>query len=81
MSSTVKALVKTKLNKNQSAAIESFIEDRGVIIFKNSKLLKILNSGDFKSVPEELAKWIVENGKRKEELVELRRKEIELFTK
>ena len=49
MSSTVKALVKTKLNKNQSAAIESFIEDRGVIIFKNSKLLKILNSGDFKS--------------------------------
>ena len=81
MSSTVKALVKIKLNKNQNAAIESFIEDRGVVIFKNSRLLKILNSGNFDAVPEELAKWVVENGKRKEELVELRQKEIELFTK
>lgn len=81
MNSTVKSLIKTKLTKNQLAAIESFIEDRGLVIFKNSRLLKVINNGELELVPDELAKWTVENGQRKEELVELRNREIELFTK
>lgn len=76
----VKSLVKVKLTKNQLAAISSFVEDRGIVIFKNSKLLKVLNAGDFDSVLVELAKWVVENGKHSDALAQLRQKEIELFT-
>lgn len=76
----VKSLVKVKLTKNQLAAITSFVEDRGIVIFKNSRLLKVLNVGDFDAVTEELAKWVVDNGRRSDELVLLRQKEITLFS-
>ena len=79
--SEVISLIKVQLTDNQLAAITSFVEDRGIVIFKNSRLLKVLNAGDFEAVPTELAKWVVENGKHREDLVLLRQKEIELFTK
>jgi lysozyme len=81
MNPKIKELVRTELTKNQTLALESFIKDRGEEIFKNSNLLKVINRGDFDAVPNELAKWIVDNGRRLPELVELREKEIELFTK
>jgi lysozyme len=81
MNPLIKELVRTELTKNQILALESFITDRGEEIFKNSNLLKVINRGDFDAVPNELAKWIVDNGKRLPELVELREKEITLFTK
>ena len=81
MNPKIKELVRTELTKNQTLALESFIKDRGEEIFKNSNLLKVINRGDFDAVPNELAKWIVDNGKRCSELIELREKEIELFTK
>lgn len=81
MNPTIKELVRTELTKNQILALESFITDRGEEIFKNSNLLKVINKGDFDAVPNELAKWIVDNGRRCPELVELREKEIDLFTK
>lgn len=81
MNPTIKELVRTELTKNQILALESFIADRGEDIFKNSNLLKVINRGDFDAVPNELAKWTVDNGKRRPELAELREKEIALFTK
>lgn len=81
MNKTLKELVRIDLTKNQILALESFIADRGEEIFKNSNLLKVINRGDFDAVPNELAKWIVDNGRRCSELIELREKEIELFTK
>ena len=81
MNPKIKELVRTELTKNQILALESFITDRGEEIFKNSNLLKVINRGDFDAVPNELAKWIVNNGRRLPELVELREKEIALFTK
>lgn len=81
MNPKIKELVRTELTKNQTLALESFIKDRGEEIFKNSNLLKVINRGDFDAVPNELAKWIVDNGRRLPELVELREKEIALFTK
>ena len=81
MNPTIKELVRTELTKNQILALESFIEDRGEEIFKNSNLLKVINKGDFDAVPNEFAKWIVDNGRRVPELIELREKEINLFTK
>ena len=77
----VSDLVKVILTESQSAALTSFINDRGVTIFKNSNLLKVVNKNDFKSVPNELAKWTIENGKHCPELELLRQKEIALFTK
>lgn len=81
MNPKIKELVRTELTKNQTLALESFIKDRGEEIFKNSNLLKVINRGDFDAVPNELAKWIVDNGRRLPELAELREKEIALFTK
>jgi lysozyme len=77
----IKPLIKVDLTTNQAAAIESFVECRGITAFKNSNLLKAINRGDFDNVPTELAKWAVEQGRVKEELTKLRQKEIELFTK
>lgn len=77
----LKELVRIELTNNQILALESFIDDRGATIFKNSNLLKVINKNDFKSVPIELAKWTIENGKYCPELELLRRKEIALFTK
>ncbi len=77
----VKDLVKVKLTESQTAALVSFVNDRGETIFKNSNLLKVINKNDFDSVPIELAKWVIENGRHRPELDELRQKEITLFTK
>jgi lysozyme len=77
----VKDLVKVKLTESQTAALVSFVDDRGQTIFKNSNLLKVINKNDFEAVPIELAKWVVENGRHRRELELLRQKEIALFTK
>lgn len=81
MNPLIKELVRTELTKNQILALESFITDRGEEIFKNSNLLKVINRSDFDAVPNELAKWVIDNGRRRPELAELRQKEISLFTK
>jgi len=80
MHQSLKELVKVKLTKNQILALESFIQDRGEEIFKNSNLLKVINKGDFDLVPAELSKWIIDSGRVRPELEEMRKKEIALFT-
>lgn len=74
-------LVKIKLTDNQIEALESFINDRGAAIFKNSGLLKAINRNDFESAILEFKKWTVNSGKQDPNLAELREKEIALFTK
>jgi lysozyme len=81
MNKILKELVRIELTKNQILALESFINDRGATIFKNSNLLKVINKNDFEAVPTELAKWVIENGRHRPELEALRQKEITLFTK
>ena len=81
MNPTIKELVRTELTKNQILALESFIEDRGEEIFKNSTLLKVINRNELSLVPDELRKWVVNNGRKLDELVDLREKEIALFVK
>lgn len=77
----IKELVKVTLTDNQTAALESFVNDRGAAIFKNSSLLKAINRNDFDAAVQELKKWTLDSGRQKQELVELREKEITLFTK
>lgn len=81
MKSPIKELVKTKLNKNQTEAIESFIEHLGIDVFKNSTLLKVLNKNEFDAVPMELSRWVMSSGRRSEAMVHQRQIEINLFTK
>lgn len=81
MNPLIKELVRIELTKNQILALDSFITDRGEEIFKNSNLLKVINRSDFDAVPNELARWVVDNGRRRPELELLRQKEISLFTK
>lgn len=52
------------LNDNQFAALVSFVFNVGEAAFKKSTLLKKLNKGDYDSVPSELMKWTMANGKR-----------------
>ena len=81
MHQSITELVKVKLTNNQLQALESFINDRGLEIFKNSTLLKVINRNEFDQVPIELRKWSVSNGRKSIELADLREQEIALFVK
>ena len=81
MHQSITELVKVKLTNNQLQALESFINDRGLEIFKNSTLLKVINRNEFDQVPSELRKWSVSNGRKSIELADLREQEIALFAK
>lgn len=81
MNPSIAQLVRIELTENQLLALESFIQDRGEEIFKNSSLLKAINRNDLAAVPAELAKWTMDHGRHNEQLVLLRQKEIALFTK
>ncbi len=77
----IRDLVKVELTESQISALESFINDRGAAIFRNSNLLKAINRNDTDSAVAEFKRWIVDNGRQRDDLVELRAKEISLFTK
>lgn len=54
----VEDLVKVDLTDNQFGSLVSFCYNVGITAFKNSTLLKKVNSKDFESVPPELMRWI-----------------------
>lgn len=62
----VDSSVKVSLNDNQFAALVSFCFNVGTDAFKTSTLLRQLNTGDYASVPSEMAKWVyvTANGKK-----------------
>lgn len=71
----VEQSVKVKLNDNQFAALVSFTYNVGIKKFKSSTLLKKLNVGKYDDVPSELMKWVYDNKKKKQGLVNRRRAE------
>jgi lysozyme len=54
---TVNESVTVKLEQYQFDALVSFIVNVGIRTFKQSALLKHLNSGDYAAVPEQLRRW------------------------
>lgn len=54
----VETMVKVPLNDNKFATLVSFCFNVGTTKFKDSTLLKKLNSGDYDAIPVELMKWI-----------------------
>jgi len=73
--------VKVPLSENEKIALASFIYNVGPNAFKNSTLLKKLNNGDKKGAAQEFDKWIYDNGKVQNGLVNRRKNEKNLFLK
>ena len=77
----VNTLSKVTLNQNQFEALVSFVYNIGNIGFKNSTLLKLLRTGDYASVPAQMRRWNIDNGKVVKGLVNRREKEISHWNK
>ena len=79
--STVNTSVKVPLSQNQYDALVSLSYNIGSGAFKNSTLLKKLNSGDYKGAAEQFLVWNKVNSKRVQGLVNRREAERNLFLK
>lgn len=79
--STVNTSVKVPLTQNQYDALVSLSYNIGSSAFKNSTLLKKLNSGDYKGAAEQFLAWIKAGGKKVQGLVNRREAERNLFLK
>lgn len=77
----VRKLVKVKLSRWQEIALTSFVFNLGEGAFKKSTLLRKLNAGDYASVPGELAKFVYNDGKKMQGLVNRRAAEAGLWAK
>lgn len=71
--------VSVTLEQNQFDALVSFCFNVGIENFKKSTLLKILNTGGFADVPDELRRWTSAGGARVPGLVNRRENEIKLW--
>lgn len=75
----VTSSVKVTLNANQKGALTSFVFNIGNKAFEGSTLLRKLNAGDYSAVPNELDKWVNDNGKKLPGLVARRKAEGDLW--
>lgn len=72
-------LVKVKVSQKQFDALASFVYNIGESQFSSSTLLRKLNLGDFTGAANEFDRWVNDNGKRVQGLVNRRAKEKKLF--
>lgn len=54
---TADRLVRVPLTANQRIVLASFVFNLGAARFMSSTLLRLLNQGDYASVPRQLARW------------------------
>ena len=73
--------VKVKLSQNQFDALASFIYNVGETAFKTSTLLAKLNAGDYVGAAGQLDRWVNDNGRKIQGLINRRAKEKKLFLK
>ena len=71
--------VKVSINQNQFDALASLVYNIGETAFVKSTLLEKLNKGDFKGAADQFDRWVNDNGKRIQGLVNRRAKEKLLF--
>jgi lysozyme len=75
----VNEAVTVPLNQNQFDALVSFVFNVGTGAFRGSTLLKLLNQAQYNQVPAQLRRWVRDNGKVVQGLVNRREKEIALW--
>ncbi len=76
----VRAMVKVTLTDNQFAALLSLTFNIGLAALSRSTLLRRLNMGDYIGARDEFQRWIFDEGKRVEGLVNRRKDEAELWS-
>ena len=72
-------LVECPLNQNQFDALVSWVFNLGSGNLASSTLLRVLNSGEYKGVPEQIMRWNKAGGKVLAGLTKRRQAEAELF--
>ena len=77
----VERYINVKLNENQFTALVCFTFNSGGLSLKESTLRCQLNTGDYNSVPAELARWVKSDGKTLASLIKRRLAESDLFTR
>jgi lysozyme len=75
----ISEVVKVALTNNQFSALISLIYNIGGTQFRSSTLLKKLNRGDYAGAANEFGRWIYDNSKILNGLIERREKEKQLF--
>jgi len=75
----INTLVTVPLNQNQYDALVSWVYNLGSSNLNSSTLLKVLNSGDYTGVPEQIMRWNKAGGKVLEGLTRRRQAEADLF--
>lgn len=75
----VNEAVTVPLSQNQFDALVSFVFNVGTGAFRGSTLLKLLNQAQYNQVPAQLRRWVRDNGKVVQGLVNRREKEIALW--
>lgn len=73
--------VKVKVSQNQFDAMASFVYNIGETAFAKSTFLTLLNSGNKSGAASQFDRWVFDNGKRIQGLVNRRTKEKALFLK
>jgi lysozyme len=73
--------VKVPLNQNQFDALVSWTYNLGEGSLASSTMLKLLNQGDYASVPAQMMRWTKANGVDLPGLVRRRQAEAELFAR
>jgi lysozyme len=81
VAAVVESLVKVSLTDNQFGALCSFTYNVGDTAFETSTLLKKLNAGDYEAVPIQMARWVNNDGKKMQGLVNRRAAEAGLWAK
>ena len=76
---TVNKYVGTPLSQNQYDALVSFAFNVGNTAFRHSTLLRLLNSGQYDEVPNQMRRWKYDNGKVVKGLINRREKEVALW--
>ena len=75
----INELVVVDLSQNQFDALVSWVYNLGPANLKSSTLLKVLNSGDYAGVPDQIERWNKAGGKVLEGLIRRRLAESSLF--
>lgn len=71
--------VKAQLTQNQFDALVSWTYNLGGRNLSQSTMLKLLNKGDYDSVPCQMMRWVYAAGKKLNGLVNRRKAEAQLF--
>lgn len=72
--------VRVNVTKNQCDALISFAFNTGDVAFLNSTLLRVLNDGNYASVPNEMMRWVHDRSKKVVQgLVNRRKAEVDLW--